>query len=78
MKAMTIERQMQAIDIIRENHLSATFKMNSESRILIAANLHSVLDTELRELFKKGYVVNIFRDVESQDGFVNAMAMWII
>lgn len=72
---MTIERQKQAIDIIGQYHLRATFKSSIKSKALIAANLLSITDSELTELFRKRYVVNIYTDIESQE--IVTMEMWI-
>lgn len=72
---MTIERQKQAIDIIGQYHLRAMFKSSIESKALIAANLLSITDSELTELFRKRYVVNIYTDIESQE--ITTMEMWI-
>lgn len=66
---------MQAIDIIGQYHLRATFKSSIKSKALIAANLLSITDSELTDLFRKRYVVNIYTDIESQE--ITTMEMWI-
>lgn len=74
-EAMTIERQKQAIDIIGRYHKRAIFKSSIESRALIAANLLCISDSELTELFRRRYVVNIYTDIESQE--IVTIEMWI-